>query len=329
MKKAKILTALLITLSLFLTANSFAQGAPFNDIDTVTLGPQDGILFDTYVIGEGSQSMTATRWITQFKMNKYETTYNLWYIVRLYAEQKGYVFSNPGQEGSYGRRGKAPTKEGMYQPVTMISWYDAVVWCNALSEMMGRKPCYSYNTQIVKDATDTASLDLCVCDWDADGYRLPTEAEWEYAARKTSSGFQSGSLVSGQIDDNGFDDSNAEEGKTAWFDGNTNNSHTVGTAGTVFTEEYASQAAAGTGCANGAGVYDMSGNVLELCWDWYEVYKDTTPGERASGPQFGSERVGRGGSWSGYTGFIYAGDRYSYDPNEAYNYMGFRFVTSR
>ena len=93
----------------------------FSEISLVQLGPQEGVLFDTFVIGENTQSITATRWITSFKMNKYETTYNLWYIVRNYAEQKGYVFQNPGQEGAYGRRGKAPTKEGAYQPVTMIS----------------------------------------------------------------------------------------------------------------------------------------------------------------------------------------------------------------
>ena len=65
----------------------------------------------------------------------------------------------------------------------------------------------------------------------------------------------------------------------------------------------------------------MSGNVLEFCWDWFEDYTS----DNVTGPVFGFERVSRGGSWSAYTMFVFAGDRYSYDPNECYNYMGFRF----
>ena len=79
-----------------------------------------------------------------------------------------------------------------------------------------------------------------------------------------------------------------------------------------------------TGNANGAGIYDMSGNVLEFCWDWFEDY--TT--DNIYGAELGFERVSRGGSWSEYTMFLYAGDRYSYDPNECYNYMGFRICCS-
>ena len=112
----------------------------------------------------------------------------------------------------------------------------------------------------------------------------------------------------------------------AWFDANTSDARVVGTAGTIFVPE--GQAAPGSGKANGSGLYDMSGNVLEFCWDWLADYKDTEGVERAVGPEFGKERVCRGGSWSPYTGFIYCGDRYGYDPNECYNFLGFRICQS-
>ncbi len=295
--------------------------AAFNDINMVEFkADQAQAEYDIFTIGENTQSYTAERFVSPFKMNAYETTYNLWYICRIYAEQNGYSFANPGQEGSGGKRGASPTALGAYQPVTMINWYDAVVWCNALSEMEGKKPCYTFDGKILRDSTDTAALDKCSCDWSADGYRLPTETEWEYAARKTAKGFQNGALASGQSDDS------VTEGDVAWYDANANETRVVGTAGTVFAKD--EQAAPGSGRANASGLFDMSGNVLEFCWDWLADYKETDGVERATGPEFGKERVCRGGSWSPYTGFIYCGDRYGYDPTERYNFLGFRLCQS-
>lgn len=308
-------------------SEKYSENTLFSPISLVRLGAspnkKNGEKYDVYIIGEGSQSYTAKRWISPFSINRYETTYELWYETRIAAEALGYKFLNPGQEGSKGKRGAAPTDE-KDQPVTMISWYDAVIWCNALSELHSLTPCYTLNSEILKDATETSKLDLCSCDFEADGFRLPTESEWEYSARKTKSGFQSGMLASGQIDEYGKDDESVPETEVAWISSNTDRTMRVGTAGTPFSPS--APPMPGSGNPNGSGLFDMSGNVNEFVWDWSYRYLDTEPENRSTGIKAGRERVSRGGSWSEYTPFICAGDRYSYDPNECYNYLGFRFA---
>ncbi len=317
--KQVILFCLLISLNFSLSSKE--KVINFEAISMVNMGPNDRhIVYDTYIIGDGSQSYTAPRWIKPFKMNRYETTYQLWYEVRIISQELGYNYKNKGEGGSKGKTGAEPTSLTRYQPVTLISWYDAMVWCNALSEIHGYKPCYTFNGQILKDSTDTAKCDLAECDFNADGFRLPTESEWEYAARKLPQGFMSGGLLSGQADKEG--QVKYYEDEVAWTAMNSDSTHIVGTAGNKELEP-----SPATGNANIWGIYDMCGNVIEYCWDWfYPRYEDVDPGDKAVGKDFGSERVSRGGSWSPATMFCAAGDRYSYDPNEHTDYMGFRFV---
>ena len=272
----------------------------------------------TYVEGQDTQSYVVVRELSTFSINKYETTYALWYEVRTQAEKLGYNFANPGQPGSFGRRAAIPNEENSNQPVTMICWYDAIVWCNALSELQNRNPCYVYDGKVLRDSSDTASCDLAECLWNNDGFRLPSEAEWEYAARRTRRGFQTGNSVSGTIGTGDPD----EELLYSWISVNASQTHTVGTAGLPFDPENISLP--GTGNANSAGIFDMSGNALEFCWDWYGAYSEDEP----YGKKVGYERISRGGSFSEYTLFCYCGDRYSFDPNECYNYFGFRIACS-
>ena len=174
-------------------------------------------------------------------------------------------------------------------PVEKVSWYEAIAYCNRRSGLEGLQPAY-----IISGETVT---------WDrrANGYRLPTEAEWEYAARGGNK--SEGYTYSGS---NGL-------AAVGWYTGNSGGrTHPVGQLQ-----------------PNELGLYDMSGNVWEWGWDWYYAgYYRSSPKDNPTGPSTGSLRVVRGGSWGGDPRFCRVGDRGGGPPSDGDYGMGFRVCIS-
>lgn len=224
-----------------------------------------------------------------FSIAKHEVSYKLFYNVRVLAEKKGYKFANKGLAGSnkgdwddgnkiYANEGKEPTETTKNLPVTMISYNDLVVWCNALSELMGKEPVYykeaTFNT-VLKDAGERAvdatyvlkgaALDChnAKAKYSADGYRLPRMKEWEMAAKwqgredkGNSKNITSGANTYYYTKGDSFSGASAnfrdEEAckKVAWYKKNSENKvHAIGEK---------------TDGANALGLFDMSGNVAEF-----------------------------------------------------------------
>jgi len=174
-------------------------------------------------------------------------------------------------------------------PVEQLSWFDAVRFCNKLSDRVGLQPCY----RIVEpqqgkgkptDGEEAQAEAQPEVEWDqmANGYRLPTEAEWEYACR------------AGTETAYGFGDDPAQLGEYAWFNGNSKGrTHEVGMKK-----------------ANGWDLHDLHGNVWEWCWDWYAAYQVTDDNDKSVslicpiGPLSGEGRVLRGGSFDGEPWFL-------------------------
>jgi formylglycine-generating enzyme required for sulfatase activity len=188
-------------------------------------------------------------------------------------------------------------------PVEYVNWHEVAAYANVLSGVEGLGECY--------DCTGTAPSVTCIPSvtysnpHDCPGYRLPTEAEWEYAAR----GGDGRATYAGEL--TATDGTDTTLGPIAWFSGNASNTHPVGTK-----------------TANAYGLYDMLGNASEWCHDWYDAYPGGAETDPA-GPPSGSYRVLRGGCW----GFLARGVRAARrdngnTPGSRFSYTGGRILRS-
>jgi formylglycine-generating enzyme required for sulfatase activity len=277
-----------------------------------------------YIQTDGTNSFSHT--ISSFQFAKYEVTYELWYTVFHWALSNGYNFDNLGTEGNNITNGAPPTS-AKYEPVLDICWCDTIVWCNAYSEMAGLTPCYTYSGSTIKDSTNAGVCDNAVCNWTANGYRLPTEGEWQFAASNKGStiyNWASGAAtystdiadvnpVNGVVDGKDANDVVAVYGKYwngSWID-----------TGVWETSDV------GTKTANALSIFDMSGNAYEWCWDWYDTYPLAVQ-SNYRGPGNTTDRIIRGGSYYGSAVLLQVGRRNWFPPDGSYEDTGFRVARS-
>ena len=228
--------------------------------------------------GDGDSDEKPTHKVTftyNFYMGKYETTFEEY---DAFCEATGR--SKPSDSG-WGRGAR---------PVINVTWWDAIDYCNWLSEKEGLPKAYDNSGNLLdKDGMITTDITKVL------GYRLPTEAEWEYAARggNKSRGYEyAGSSTVGDV---------------AWYESNSESK----------TQEVGKKA------PNELGIYDMSGNVWEWCSDWYRSYSSSAQTNPYNGTS-GSDRVFRGGGWSDFATDGRVANRLDFSFTYTLNLLGFR-----
>lgn len=307
------------------------------DFELIQISFSNGYSRDKIVLGEGIMEIPFNSSTKAFKLAKFETSYNTWYVVYKWALQNGYNIVNKGSEGLYGsgvedQKNMNPGGDGaepklVQMPVCNLTWRDALVWCNALSEYKKLQPVYYSDKDFknpIKDSTGPGSLDLKdylitpgqidnpYVNTKANGFRLPYNVEWEYAARKKSDTSSiSGRNVPGDETGAMFEKTAIEEmnqlefsvskvfADYIWWRKNSQYDCKKTVSGLEDTVEKLRQLTGNNSIGgfrthlsggkkpSSLGFYDLSGNVPEWCFDYNTNY--------GSQYKFSTMRVCRGG----------------------------------
>jgi formylglycine-generating enzyme required for sulfatase activity len=269
---------------------NFAQGYELMPKIAVRLsgGSEDSSLSANFVRVEGgtfqmgstvndSEKPIHTVTVKSFSISKYQVTQKEWYEV---------MGTTVRQQRDMADKSYSMSGEGDNYPMYYVNWYEVVEYCNRRSIKENLTPAYR------------GSGNNITCDWNANGYRLPTEAEWEFAAKGGTKEYITTE----------YSGSNSV-GAVAWYDGNSGRStHPVGTK-----------------AANSLGIYDMSGNVWEWCWDWFGGYSSGSQTD-PRGAVSGASRVMRGGGWDDSAAYVRSASRGNSAPSSRNNGGGFRLV---
>lgn len=273
----------------------------------------------SFIMGDQSDPPVGFPWerpahpvkVSAFFMAKYEVTKALWDDVRTWGLDHGYTDLPVGAMLGTNDYGQGPT-----HPVQAVGWYGMVKWCNARSEKEGLTPCYTVSNAVYRTGGSEPE-----CHWQVNGYRLPTEAEWEKAARGGVSGqnFPWGDTIT--------------HSQANYYSVSNFRYDTSPTRG--FHPSYGQSrpctSPVGSFAPNGYGLYDMIGNAWEWCWDRYDG--SGYPSEPQTDPHGSATHgghVGRGGNWEYDSSYCRISVRYPFLPGPGFHdcYGGFRLARS-